>query len=73
MSKDILKVAEAVRKFTYEQMMEVADHMSSWTLYDKDGNERPVDDPAFISRDEMAANLSEWAKDVCDQNCEEKE
>lgn len=49
----VLRIARLVKELTYDEMMDVADAFSDWTL-DDGGNHA-------ISSHEMASNLAGWA------------
>ena len=58
MQTNINKIANIIKFMTYDEVMEMADWFSGWTIFDIDGNE--MSGPS-ISREGMASNLSDWA------------
>ena len=60
---NLMKIARAIKALTYDEMMEMADWFSEWTGIGEDGE--MID--RTISRDQMAANISDWADNFVEE------
>ena len=58
-------IAHQVSKLTFGEMMEFAEHLSDITILDDNGEE--FEGPT-VCKERMAANLSDWANELLEQN-----
>lgn len=57
------QIAKLVKRLTYDEMIEISRRFSEWTEIEEDGSSRE----ALISPDQMAANISDWAQGVIEE------